>query len=560
MPVSRTLRSLSRPALRVWAPLVGVALAAGSCSFPTDASTGTWVSVSAPSPVLIRGRETRLVAHAWRRGPSGDSTEIRNVDLVWSSTDTRLATVIAEGGGIGRVTGVNPGIVELRAVAGGLESGRPGVFRLRVANPLEIDSIGPDTVRYGERLRMYGVGVGSLYFAGLGPGFLSADSTSAVGGDGMGRIDFWVPWPARTGHVFAAGSGQIVSAPTETVVLPWDLYEPNEQTPAVIDLDGPPPFPRIPILRFANPALAYEDLRDFPYGYDWYRFRTSATTPHSLILYAPSLGGAHVSYLAAANGAGWTIGTGRYACKGTKFEVGEAPSDSLVVALKRMPTGAGAVDLFSAYVQEGQYILAVVGGYLTADPRLAPDRFEENDTCDFADENFLDPALRIDAVNRPLADTLNIDNAHDVDWFRFRVSGVVPQTVTVRSRPRPFGAVDRSDIDLHILAVPTAVRGLDRIASDSGAGSNAALTVTLDPGDYYLAVTDRAGVPTRYALCLAAGATCTLPAEPPAPLPAIAPASDAANVLSAFLAAARRPAPPGAAPATTRERGTRRPR
>lgn len=533
-------RLLSRFIYRVSAPLLGVTIAAGSCSFPTDVSTGTFVAISAPSQVLIRGQETKLVARVWRRGGAGDSTEIRNVDLAWFSADTRLATVSAEAGGVGRVTGVNPGVVELRAVAGGLESGQAGVLKLRVANPLEIDSIGPDTVRYGERLRMWGVGVGSLYFAGLGPGFLNADSTSAVGRDGIGRIDFWVPWPSRTGHVFAAGSGQIVSAPTETVVLPWDLYEPNEQTPAVIDLDGPPPFPRVPVLRFANPALAYEDLRDFPYGFDWYRFRTTSTTPQSFILYAPSLGGSHVSYLAASNGAGWTIGTGRYACKGTKFEVGEAPSDSLVVALKRMPTGANAVDLFTAYVQEGQYILVALGGYLTADPRIDADRYEENDNCDFADENFLDPALRIDAVNRPLADTLNIDNAHDVDWFRFRVPGLVPQAVTIRSRPRPFGAIDRSDIDLHVLAVPTATRGLDRLADDSSAGSNAAITVTLDPGDYYLAVTDRAGVPTRYALCIGAGTSCALPVEPPPPpAPSVAPASEASRAAGAFLRAAR---------------------
>ena len=525
--------------LAVWGPLVAVTLAVGSCSFPTDVSVGTYVAVSAPTPVLLRGAETDLVARVWRRGANGDSVEIRNVDLVWFSNDTRRATVTAAPGGVGRVTGVNPGVVELRAVAAGLENGQAGVYQLRVADPLEIDSITPDTVRYGERLRMYGVGVGSLYFAGLGPGFLNADSNSAVGGNGLGHIDFWVPFPSRSGSVFAAGSGQIVSAPTPTVVLPWDLYEPNEQAPALIDLDGPDPFPRIPVLRFANPALAYEDLRDFPFGFDWYRFGTTTQAPHTLILYAPALGGSHVSYLAASNAAGWTIGTGRYACKGTMFEVGEAPSDSLVVALQRLPTGANTVDLFTAYIQEGQYILAVVRGYATADPRLGPDRFEENDACDFADENFVDPVLHINSSSKPLSDTLTIDNPHDVDWLRFRVPGTAPQTVTIRSRARPFGAVDRSDVDLHVLAVPTPTRGLDRIASDSSAGSNSTLSVTLDPGDYYLAVTDRAGVPTRYALCLATGATCAFPAEPPVAAPAVGSVDGAGSALSAFLRAAR---------------------
>ncbi|HEX2718367.1 MAG TPA: Ig-like domain-containing protein, partial [Gemmatimonadaceae bacterium] len=120
MSASPSSRLLSRFIYRVSAPLLGVTIAAGSCSFPTDVSTGTFVAISAPSQVLIRGQETKLVARVWRRGGAGDSTEIRNVDLAWFSADTRLATVSAEAGGVGRVTGVNPGVVELRAVAGGL--------------------------------------------------------------------------------------------------------------------------------------------------------------------------------------------------------------------------------------------------------------------------------------------------------------------------------------------------------------------------------------------------------------------------------------------------------
>ncbi|HVE78217.1 MAG TPA: hypothetical protein VNA89_05130 [Gemmatimonadaceae bacterium] len=503
------------------AALAGVAVA---CGFPTDASEDAYVTVAA-APVLLRGDEAELVARVWRRGDTGDSTEIRNTEVVWYSGDPHVATVAAAGPGAGRVTGVNPGLVELRAVAAGLERAGAGVFRLRVANPLEIDSIAPDTVRYGERVTMYGIGVGSLFFAGLGSGFLVADSLSAVGDrQGAGQLAFWVPFPSRTGHIFAAGAGQLVGAPDSTVVLPWDLYEPNEAAPTAIDLDASEPFPQIPAVRFFNPALAFEDLRDFPFGYDWYRFSTAdPATPYTFVLSAPGFGGAHFTQLSGGEGGGWSVGTGRFQCKGTDFRVQQSPSDSVIIALRRLPSGS--VDFAAAYGQEGQYLLAVVRTYVTAHPLIEADRYEENDLCDFADANFADPARRID-LSAPFADTLTIDNGHEIDWLRFRVPGPLPQPVTVRSRARPLGAGDRSDIDLYLLAVPTATRGLDQLAADTARGSAGALTLTLDPGDYYLAVADSAGVATRYGVCIAVGATCSFLPEPPAaPSAAIAPAA-----------------------------------
>jgi hypothetical protein len=39
-----------------------------------------------------------------------------------------------------------------------------------------------------------------------------------------------------------------------------------------------------------------------------------------------------------------------------------------------------------------------------------------------------------------------------------------------------------------------------------------AMTLVLNPGDYYMVVTDFAGTPTHYSLCAAVGASCSLPA------------------------------------------------
>ena len=474
-----------------------------------------YVEVAAPAPVLLRGSATDLTATVWIRRGVDDSVEVRNAELVWTTSDPQLATITAVDGSSARVTGVNSGIVQIRALAPGYEGAEPGLFELRVANPLEIDSISPDTVRYGEQLTAFGVGVGSLFFAGLGNATLGIDSL-AVAGDpnGLGAQSFWVAYPASSGPLVAAGSGQLVAAPEPTVVLPWDIYEPNQAAPATIALDGAAPYPPVPAVRFYNPALSYEDLRGAEFGYDWYRWTTATpATPYTFFLLAPALRGTHGSYMtddagSAGGSTQWRLGPGMYDCKGYELRLPVAPSDSVVIALGRLP--AGSVDLVSAYVQQGRYVMVVLEGYQAA-KGITRDRFEENDLCTFADENFVVPATRID-LTTPFVDVLSIDAPQEIDWLRFRVPGAVPQQVSIRSESRPIGPRDDSDIDLYVLSVPSATRGLDLVGGDAGTGSAAAATMTLDPGDYYLVVVDSVGVPTPYALCIAAGADCALPA------------------------------------------------
>jgi hypothetical protein len=493
-----------------------------ACAGPTDLSPTLWVTIESPSAVLLRGTQTLVQARVWRPGADGDSIELHNVTLLWSSEEPNIATVEQGGAGRGRVTGVNSGIVHIRALAPGYENATPAVLPLRIANPLEIDSISPDTVRYGDRVTMYGIGVGDLFFVGLGSGFLISDSLS-IGGDrkGLSYQSFWVPWPAQSGNIFAAGSGQLVAAADTTIVLPWDLYEPNELAPTEIQLDGPAPFPAVPAIRFFNPALAFEDIRQFPFGLDWYRLRAAnRDAPYTIIFASAALGGAHTTFLTdrlrPANGpvdtTEWRVGSGEHTCKGYHFRPQQAASDSVIIALGRLPTTT--LDFASGYVQEGHYFMAIVQGYHTADPRLAPDPFEENDLCLFADENFLVAATHVDLGAKPLAANLTIDNAHDIDWIRFRVPGVLPQGVAIRTSAQPFGPVDRSDIDLYVLTVPTPTQGLSLVGLDTLRGSASSLNLTLAPGDYYLAVVDSAGVPTRYGLCMAIGVSCALPAAP----------------------------------------------
>ncbi len=503
-------------------------LVAAGCDYPTDQSLGMHVSVAAPGPVLIRGAVAELEARVWIRGDAGDSIQVHNAQLIWSTSDPSLATVATGGTGLGRVTGVNPGMVEIRAVAPGYESAEPGIFQLRVANPLEIDSISPDTVRYGQLLLAYGVGVGQVFFAGLGNATLNIDSL-AVSGDpaGLGIRAFWVAYPASSGFLLGAGAGQLVASPDSTVVLPFDIYEPNQNAPAVIPLDGTPPYADVPVVRFFNPALAFEDLRGAPFGYDWYRWTTAdPSQPYTFIFVGPSLKGTHGSYLtddaSTVTADSWRLGPGQYDCKGYEFRPPVAPTDSLYVALGRLP--AGSVDLISAYTQQGRYALGVLRAYEPAHRLIPPDRFEENDLCGFADENFADPARQIDLAT-PFAENLTIDTPHGIDWLRFRVPGAVAQFVTVRTAAYTFGKADRTDIDAYVLHVPDGTNGLDIVGGNTDPGSAASATMLLAPGDYYLAVVDSAGVPAHYAVCLATGSTCTLPPAPAPPSASMSPPS-----------------------------------
>jgi hypothetical protein len=266
--------------------------------------------------------------------------------------------------------------------------------------------------------------------------------------------------------------------------------------------------------------LAFENrLRADSMGVDWYRF--SGVTPGSdltFIFMAPTFKNAHLTFLGptvnskdSVTTPGWTIGSGLYYCKDHAFKVQEQPADSLIIALKNVP--AGGMDMISLFFVSGRYGLAVVNGYLTTDPSIGPDRLEENDNCEFADRNFASPATRVDLGASAFSDSLTIDNPHDIDWIRFQVPGPVPQTVSFQTAPpaAPDPSSGAGDVDLYVLGVPVAGSPLDIRGSSRGAGSNESLTLLLDPGDYYMVVTDFAGSPTHYSLCAALGTSCTLP-------------------------------------------------
>ncbi len=493
-------------ALLALAVLLGSA-AIGTCVYPTEHDASVHVSIT-PLGILIRGTDTLATATAWQIVGPGDSQPIPNVAFVWSSSDPNVATVDKAG----RIVGVNSGTVIIRAAAANFDNrAGAGVDTLRVSAPLEIDSVRPQTAEFGRTITVYGVGVDSIFQMSLGGAVLIPYSFFVPplrDAAGYAQARFWVPPPAHSDALFYIGNGVFGSTQDSVMVIRRDLYEPNEATPAIIDLENSRPFPGTPwnFLLFLNPALSFEPLpRDVTFGADWYRLQ-QATLRDVTISLNSDVPGTFLTFLTDSlgyrasdstyfiGGDAWTFGPKSHACHGAAFEPKEAPSESTMVAFKELPPGS--LDAITVYGQPGRYSLAVSEGYALTDPRIPRDAHEEDNYCNAVD-------ARVDALNPQVLDTLAIENPHDVDWFRFNVPGSGTVLVRFRTAARPFAVTDTSDIDLYVLNIPGPSDTVMTGYSFAKAGSTVDSTVAVTAGkDYYAVVVDFGGVPTRYSICM----------------------------------------------------------
>jgi len=552
---------LRRTVTRVAVTAFLAGLAGLTCLNPTDRSSEVYVTLGAIDPLLrsdsvvLQGTQAMLIAHAWQRLPPRDSLELPNVEFKWVPGNATIATVQAQGGGAARLTGIAPGRTTITVAAIPYESSKPATFPLRVSTPFAIDSVKADTasysavatfngdpthqtVKYGQLLTFYGVGIRGIFFATLPGAPLIPDTFSFKGlPQGIGQMSFWVPHPAQTGTPVALALGGNVFDTTVIQVRHRDIYKvsmPRDSFPRAVSLDAPGPIPQYPGLLFYNPALAYEDLArgDSGGGADWFRLtRADTTAGTTLIVTSTDL--ANLSRVLLSDSivyqpgttpysigpSAWTIGPREYDCRGRKFLPVQAPPDSVIIALRTLPRG---LHLLSPYAIPGSYGLAVVNGYVH-DPKMVPDRFTGNSTCTMADLNFAVPALKITVGPAPgfRDSTLTLDNPQAVDWYRFTVPSA--QTVEIQARPIPFTAgVDSSAIDLYVLTTDMLAVVGKAIATVPGARDS--LTLTVAAADYYLVVVDFAGVTTRYALCIVGAAVLphcdpatTAPAAPLTP-------------------------------------------
>jgi Big-like domain-containing protein len=508
-----------------------------TCVYPTEHDADVHVSVT-PLPILIRGNDTAASARAWQMLAAGDSAEIANVSFVWTSSNPSVATVDAAG----HIVGIKSGTTVIRAAAANFDKrSQPGEDTLRVAEPLEIDSIRPQTVEFGETVTLYGVGVDSIFQASLGNGVLIPNVFTRVrDATGYARITYWVPPPSRRDSLFYIGNGVFGFSRDTVRVFQRDLYEPNDLTPTTLDLDGPRPFPGTPFefVLFLNPALAFEVLlRDSASGADWYRLQQATTRDLTIILTAPEVKGTFGAFVSNSLGgpSAWTLGPGSHTCRGGKFSPKEAVGDSTIVALAGIPPGT--LDVYALYGQAGRYGLTVAEGYFTSDSldkRIVKDAQEEDDYCDA-------PGAQ---VTQPLGykATLTIDNPHDVDWIRFTVPSATPVRIRTAALPAVTGT-DTSDIDVYVLRDTASGAPLDSIGGYARPGSTIDTTfgalVGLPAGNYFAVVVDFAGVPTPYAICIGIPSACLNP-FPVGPVPSPARVQAAARRRTA-LEASKRP-------------------
>jgi hypothetical protein len=518
--------------------IVAAALPLSACLFPPDESDDVVVTIDAPSALVVQGQTLVLRAHAWRG--AGGTIELPGVAFEWVSGDPGTAQVTGRPDGTALAAGIGIGPVEIRALARGYADATAGSLLLRVTGAVEVDSVRPATIRYGEQLTVFGAGMGRVTRASLGGAELIMDGSSLVeDASGAGQVRFWVPYPAVSDRLLAvAREGFSTPAPDSTTILPLDLYDRENGAPPVIDLNGPPT--RGTDTLYHNPALALMG----PGGVDGLRFvRNDTTRPLTIVVSTtppvvtffepvlyPNLELPGTPPDVQFGGPAWMAGVASQYCRGQRRTLIKPYRRTASVSVVRAFMQSPAKDLLLGVYGDppGRYAVTVIDGYVTADPRIGPDRFEENDTCALADERSLDPATRIE-LPAPFGDTLTIDNPYEVDWIPFKVPGDFfldpPVVVTVRTSSRPFGASDSSDLGV----IVTGDFGDLVFAESHAAGSTERLTFEVRAGIYYVIVTDDVGVPTRYSLCLALGSDCALPAAIRGPPSAEAPARSAAG-------------------------------
>jgi hypothetical protein len=520
-------RAAMSPNSAVIGSLLASCLVVG-CVLPTDKSDEIVVTIEAPSTIVVRGTSVPLIGRMSRRTTEGSLVFVHGAEIFWHSSDPATATVVGSSDGSAIVTGLQTGTVEIQARAAAFADAEPGTVTVRVANAVEIDSVVPALVRYGDQVTVYGVGLGNLARLALGEADLIPDETTFEGErSGLGRLDFWVPYPATSARAAAATlQGATALAPTPTTVVPTDLYHELGAAPPRIDISGPPV--RSPDTLFYNPALALTVGEKS----DGFRFAlqrperavtiTISTLTPAITLFDPvvSLGAQPIEIPPSEDGGDpslWTVGLGGQVCSRLPPCVPGCISAGLFIPFTRPVPRTGPVtvvralkdlpasDLLLGVVGDppGRYSLTIEEGYKTADPRIAADRFEENDHCVGADLNSRKDDTRIAL---PFADTLTIDNPYEVDWLRFTTPGEPGDGsisfLTVRAAARPFAAADSSDLGLLLLD------DFGVIEEVHTPGSAEMLNAELNPGDYYLIVLDEAGVATRYSVCIAVGSDC----------------------------------------------------
>jgi hypothetical protein len=143
--------------------IVGISGVVAMCVYPTEHDSSVHVDLTHIG-ILLRGNDTAATATAWQMNGPADSQPIPNVVFTWSSSNPSIATV----DNAGHIVGITSGTVVIRAAARNFDKGQlAAADTIRVAAPLEIDSVVPDTARYGQVVTVFGPGADKIVLASM---------------------------------------------------------------------------------------------------------------------------------------------------------------------------------------------------------------------------------------------------------------------------------------------------------------------------------------------------------------------------------------------------------
>lgn len=500
---------MSRPAVRLkgpapWSRLWPAALlAALSCFPPTDRGGQIFFVVTGLPDELLVGDSVRIGAVVVR-----SAREVPNALVVFGSSAAEVLAVDPDGAV--RALGVGSARITMAAV--GYENAQTE-RDVRVRGVVEIDSVAPHTVHFGDFLTIYGVAAqldSVRAFVGGVPAPVKRVERASAGAR-AGRLVVWVPVGAPSSAPVTIRIGTHTSDAADTVtVIQKDLYEPNDWG-APYDLGSLPEG-------FFDPELALEVSKGVS-ATDRYVFNNAVSRSRTLTfagdmvltLNAGQVPGPAVNRILTIDGRSGLYESG---CRsaGLNFPV---PTDTARVALVGMRSGTFTMSVsepFEAVYETKPYALGIENGVTTA---LPPDVLEGNDYCDVAS-----PVV---GGGAPLS--LSIHDPLDVDWLRF--TATAPRVRIRADFPGPDAPdfalfqVDSQDSTWVGLLACTSGDcqnyGQFRVTSTP---TSVELLASTFPVRYFLAVYSYYGVPIPYTLSITPvyGAAAAVPSRAaPAP-------------------------------------------
>lgn len=453
-------------------PVLAVGLAA--CEVPTDSSESLSVRLAEGELKLVVGETHQLVAEV--RGGALDAS-----DVLFTSFDETVVRVSRDG----LVLGVGRGEALVVASVRAFEKAATDTVRVEVLDGITFESVHPDTVRFGQTLTIVGSALDPTRLSVLSVGGIPATVRAfapAKQSDSSSRdtLRIYVPTGAVANGSVVALHVTGASASRPVTVIPEDIYEPNDASPAPIT--GP--------TSLENPQLAFEAGS----GFDWYRLKGiqgSFTVEVQLRLPVQGfMGGVTLSQPREQRGEAprWSVTDSEFQrCNGLQVKRERAhyideDATNEILQFPVMDPQDDSLDLtvmmYTPPVDPLRYTVRILDGYRSSFP---PDSLEPNNHCEQAVE-----------VAGNLETTVSLDSPADAEWFRFSAPpGGLRLSVQAQCR------VCEGPVFLDLTVYEDAVTGRPESPDDlplvvnQYATSNATVNQWLPEGDYFLVLVNK---------------------------------------------------------------------